>query len=168
MFSEKVYSLDIDPSVRDHIQSIENVTFISGDSRLTFPNLLSQLSKENLPVEFVLIDADHSYEGVRRDISSLLGYIPVRPLYFLLHDSYNPDCRRGIMSVNWSGNPYINYLELDYVPGLLLGSEKHYKQMWGGLALGKMYPYPRTSDLVIQARAELSFQASYNFSIHKK
>jgi cephalosporin hydroxylase len=131
MFSEKVFSLDFDPGVQDHIQSIKNFMFISGDSRITFPNLLGELSKENLPLEFVLIDADHSYEGVRQDMNSLLGYIPVRSLYFLLHDSYNPDCRKGMMSADWPENPYIHYLELDYVPGFLLGSQKHYRQMWG-------------------------------------
>jgi len=167
MFSEMVFSLDIDPQVQEHINSFNNVTFIKGDSGFTLPTLLSQMSKDNIALEFVLIDGDHSFNGVRRDIESLLCYTPVNPVTILLHDSYNPNCREGIRSIDWSCSPYVHYMELDYVPGLLLNSQKHYNQMWGGLALGMMYPFPRKGILEIQARAELSFQASYNCSIHK-
>lgn len=165
LFSEKVFTLDVDPDSQKYIDSLENVSFILGDSKETFPALLDDISENNLPLEFVFIDADHSFEGLRADLNNLMRHLPSSRLYFLIHDSFNPDSRRGLRSIDWSRNPYLHYIELDYVNGCLLASQEEYRQMWGGLCLGLLLPSQREGALQIHARAELSFQAAF-CSIH--
>ena len=57
------------------------------------PELVNQLNRACQPVEFVLIDGDHSSEIVRADINSLLKLDVNRRLVILMHDPFNPDCR---------------------------------------------------------------------------
>jgi len=53
-------------------------------------------------LDFVLIDADHSSAGVQRDINNVLRYRPTRPLYIVMHDSFNPGAADVIMGENES------------------------------------------------------------------
>jgi hypothetical protein len=65
----------------------------------------------------VLVDGDHSAEGVRKDIDHLLRLRPIVPLYVVMHDSFNPGCRRGLREADWAGCPYVHAVELDFVAG---------------------------------------------------
>jgi hypothetical protein len=108
----------------------------------------------NIAVEFVLIDGDHSAAGVKRDISCLLTYVPKKPLFVALHDSFNPQCRQGMLEAGWERSPYCHWVDLDFVPGKL-GE----RQLWGGLALAHFLPVARSGDLQIDRTAEEMFQA---------
>ena len=85
---------------------VSNVEFVTGPSAQTLPALIERLQESGEPVEFVLIDADHTAAGVRGDVESVLRYRPTkRPLYVVMHDSFNPECRRGMKEAPWETNP---------------------------------------------------------------
>ncbi len=47
------------------------------------------------PFDFALIDANHTYDAVRRDIGGVLPYLADRA-YLLFHDANYPDVKRAI------------------------------------------------------------------------
>src|ERR1019366_6042644 len=96
-FSKMTYSIDIDPTVPQRLKNIASVRFLTGSSDVIVPRLLAELNKEGIPVEFILIDGEHSAAGVKRDVAWLSHYVPMKPLFVALHDSFNPDCRRGML-----------------------------------------------------------------------
>jgi hypothetical protein len=91
----------------------------------------------------VLVDGDHSAEGVRKDLENLLRYRPATPLFVVMHDSFNPECRRGLRTTNWVASPYVHAVELDFVPGTITASPSFLGQLWGGLALAYLKPQER-------------------------
>ncbi len=86
--AEKVYSIDLDASLKDRLGAqLPNVEFLAGDSRQILPPLLDRITKQGEKLGFVLIDGDHSTDGVRCDVNIILRYLPVRPVFLVLHDS---------------------------------------------------------------------------------
>lgn len=167
-FSKKVYTLDIDPACREQFESrFSNVEFITGSSHDTLPALFYQLEKRNEAFEFILIDGDHSRDGVKRDINNILKYKPGKPLYIVLHDSFNPGCRQGMIEAEWAVSPYVHSVELDFVPGTFSATPDCYKQMWCGFALSIMLPEPRSTELIIHAKEDLLFRTAFEKSTHR-
>ncbi len=121
-----------------------------------------------MPLQFVLIDGDHSEEGLRNDINDLLRYRPTAPLYIVMHDSFNPDCRRGIRGAKWAANPHVHLVELDYVSGRLMPKDEDgsYRQMWCGIALAVLLPEVRTGNLVMHENEPNGYLAAYWASTH--
>jgi cephalosporin hydroxylase len=168
-FCKHVYTLDIDPSFRDTYEDrFPDVQFIVGDSAETLPPLLKEIQRLDEPLGFILIDADHTENGMRRDIENILRYIPTRPLYIIMHDSFNPDCRRGMLKANWSSNPHTHLVELDYIAGRFISNEKgdRHRQMWCGFALAILLPEPRDGKILIHQNEGFLFQKTYWHSIH--
>jgi glycosyltransferase involved in cell wall biosynthesis len=165
-FSRMTFSIDIDPTVPERLRNIPNVRFLTGSSPAVVPKLLAELDSQGIPVEFILIDADHSGEGIKRDIEWLTNYVPMKPLFVALHDSFNPNCRRGMMEGVWDRSPYCQWVDLDFVPGRLI---EHggggTGEMWGGLALAFFQPTPRNGPLTVGRSAEQMFQAVQAVSI---
>lgn len=168
-YCKKVYTLDIDPSFRDeHGHQYANVEFVVGDSRETLPQLIKKIENSGEKLGFVLIDADHSEQGVRADLNNVLEYTPVCPLYIVMHDSFNPGCRKGILTANWAENQYVHFVEADYVVGRFVTKEEGdgYCTMWCGFALAMLFPERRTRDLIIRQNESLMFNVAYWFSVH--
>jgi hypothetical protein len=115
-----------------------------------------------------LIDADHRREGIRRDIEAVLGHTPAQPLYLLLHDSFNPDCRRGMREANWSANPHVHLVELDFVPGRFVTDEEPdgQREMWCGFALAVLLPEKRSGDVILHENESLAFRSALRHSVH--
>jgi predicted O-methyltransferase YrrM len=63
-----------------------------GPSPDVLPEVANQIGN---PFDFVLIDANHTYDAVRRDIASVLAYLADQA-YLLFHDANYPDVRRAI------------------------------------------------------------------------
>lgn len=170
-FSEKVYCLDVvDQYVEALRGKFNNVHFRIGDSKETLPRLISQINQEEEAVNFVLIDGDHSEEMVKKDINAVLKIIPKEPVYIVFHDSFNPSCRKGILSADWKQSPYVHYVDLDYTTGVFYDKkyeEAKYHSMWGGLALAVMLPTKRTGELKIQQSQQALFNTVYKSSIHR-
>ena len=170
--AQKVFSLDINSQSQDALKPLfENVEFLSGDSKTLLPTLLAQLETERAPLGFVLIDGDHSTEGVRADLNAVLRYKPNRPIFVVFHDSFNPECRSGILSADWDDCPYVHYVEIDFIPGVF-----HFeafdtapaRSMYGGLALALLLPEKRDFDLKIHESQRGLFETVFKNSCHLK
>ena len=160
-FCDRVYSLDIDPEVQDRLKGrFENVEYLIGPSDETLPPLLDRLQRENTEVSLILVDGDHSTEGVRRDLDNLLRYKPLTSIYIIMHDSFNPVVRRGLRAANWAGSPYVHRVELDLVAGRVATDPRFRGQLWGGLAIAILAPEPRSGDLEINSESQLTYNAA--------
>lgn len=165
-YSEKVYSIDIDPNVKNLMQGkFDNVDIHIGDSKTLVPKILDAIDKNNESLEFVLIDGEHTYEGVKRDIGHFLNYIPKKTVYIIFHDSFNPICRKGMLKANYNSSPYVHYVELDFISGIF-NPGKLFRQMWGGLALVVLKPSKRKGVVEVSQCQKKLFNAIYWQSIH--
>lgn len=170
MFSKAVISIDIDSEVKSRLgDKFSNVIFHSGDSANLMPAIFEQCSLDGRSVEFVLIDGDHSTAGVQRDINALLRWQPLNRCLVLMHDSFNPDCREGIKSAPWASSPYVQSVELDFIPGIF--HQEAFDTagpgtMWGGFALAVLTPERRGGPLKIQASQQGLFDAVFKVSSH--
>ena len=157
-YSELIFSIDIDDSIPSRL-AFPNVSFLSGRSTVILPLLLQELDKAGTPVDFVLVDGDHSAAGVRADVSCLLDYIPKKPFFVVLHDSFNPECRRGMLEAVWERSPYCHWVDIDFVPGRMTETPGRFQgELWGGLAAAYFLPVPRRGELRISRTAEGMFQ----------
>ncbi|HSZ70431.1 MAG TPA: class I SAM-dependent methyltransferase [Solirubrobacteraceae bacterium] len=132
--SEEVHSFDLVPPSAE-LASLENATFHTGDSHALLPQTLNDLSAAGRSIDFVLIDGDHSAEGVRQDLEAVLSSPALARAVVLLHDTMNPEVRRGIMAVHMSAYEKVALVDLDFVPGYLARREPYRLQLWGGLGM---------------------------------
>jgi Methyltransferase domain len=147
--SRHVYTFDLDDRT---VPGMSNVSFVAGDSSQTVPAVIDKITASDREINFILIDGDHSATGVTRDIANCLRYKPKkRPTLILMHDSSNPEVRKGIVGAPWTGSPYVHAVELDFVAGALFNSEDLNGQMWGGLAVAVVLPEKRSGDVYWQA-----------------
>ena len=84
----------------------------------------------------------------------------------MCHDSFNPDCRQGMIEAPWADNPYVRLVELDFERGGIF--EVTRGVMWGGLALAIMLPERRQGPLVVGQRHQMLFDAIYRQSPHRQ
>ena len=164
-YCNKVYSIDVDSSLRDERTNLfSNVDFLIGDSKTIVPNIIQRLNNNNENIDFVLIDGDHSYEGVKNDFNLFLNYVPKKPLYIVFHDSFNPICRKGIKAANFNSSAHLHFIDLDFISGTF--PSDHKKEMWGGLALAILLPEKREKDLVIHESQKRLYNAAFKTSSH--
>ncbi len=132
--SDEVHSFDLVGPAED-VAQLENVTFHTGDSHQLLGEFLERAASERRSIDFVLIDGDHSADGVRRDILDVLDSDAVTRTVIVLHDTLNPEVRRGIEAAQPAQHPKVALYELDLVPGYLARREPYRLQLWGGLGL---------------------------------
>jgi hypothetical protein len=97
--------------------------------------LLESFVAEGRHVDFALVDGDHSYEGVRADLSCLLNSPATRCCAILVHDTMNAEIRAGIESLRLEDYAKVVYYELDFVPGYMYAEGDCRGAVWGGLGL---------------------------------
>ena len=164
-----VHSIDIDPQVKQRLGArFANVEFHTGSSREILPKLIVRLQLDDAALGFVLIDGDHSTEGVRADINAILCYEPIAELELWMHDSFHPACREGIRSAAWQKCPFVHEVELDFHPGVLHDRADIRGQMWGGFARAVLRPQQRTAPLVCAASEEQRFLTTLASSAHNR
>ena len=132
--SAEVHSFDLvepDPVARD----LPNVTFHTGDSHQLLPELLARLAEKGRNVDFVLVDGDHSSDGVCQDVHDLLRSPAVARTIIVLHDTMNEAVRAGLERVRYGTYPKVAYVELDLVPGYMFREPTLLHELWGGLGL---------------------------------
>lgn len=164
-FSKKIYTIDIDPTCSERIgRKFSNVEFIIGPSEETLIPLIQRLQEANVGIEFILIDGNHTRQAVRQDIENLLHIVrPTLPLYVVLHDSFSPECRQGMIEANWGANPYVHFVELDFITGRF---EPNYR-MTCGFALALLLPFRRNGNLNIHEDRALKNKIMFSHSIHR-
>jgi Methyltransferase domain len=132
--SDEVHTFDlVDPPLRRG--DFPNVRFHVGDSHKLLPEALSELASEGRNVDFVLVDGDHSTEGVREDVENLLRSPALGRAVIVMHDTANEMVRRGIESVHFDAYPKVAYVELDFVCGYMFREASLRHELWGGLGL---------------------------------
>jgi hypothetical protein len=146
--STRVHSFDlVEPLAR--VRALPNVEFHLGDSHELLPEVLAQLSRARRNVDFVLVDGDHSAEGVFRDLMDLLWSEALLKTIILTHDTTNDVVRSGLERVPYEQFPKVAHVDLDFVPGYLAQEGPFSGQLWGGLGLvivDASGGWPRTDD----------------------
>jgi Methyltransferase domain len=132
--SEEVHSFDLVPPLPE-VATLDHVTFHTGDSHALVPEFLAETAAEGRSIDFVLVDGDHTAEGVRRDIADVLDSDAITSTVIVLHDTLNPEVRRGIQAAGIAAHPKVALFEPDLVPGYIARREPYRLQMWGGLGL---------------------------------
>ena len=134
--ADEVHSLDLATTAEARaIDGAERVTFHEGDSHVLLPALLSRFAEAGRNVDFVLIDGDHSAAGVRRDLEDVLSSPAVGRSVVMLHDTMNPEVRRGLESIRYDGYGKVAYVEMDFVAGPLRRTPRFGNYLWGGFGL---------------------------------
>ncbi len=112
-----------------------NVALHTGDSHELLPALLAELTEEQRNVDFVLVDGDHSSDGVRQDLQDLLDSPALARTVILIHDTASPQVRAGLDAVHFDAWPKVAYVELDWVPGRLFAERELRNELWYGVGL---------------------------------
>lgn len=134
-FSQEVYSIDISSAPKKFLsEKFNKVHFLVGESHVLVSQLLKDLDQQGKSVDFVLIDGDHTTAAVKRDILSVLNHPHKKKVHIILHDSFNPQCRKGISTIDYKKFPHVKLVELDYIGGSYWHNDT-YREMWGGFAL---------------------------------
>lgn len=162
-FSQRVWALDIDPEVPARFRIPGNVDLRIGSPERLLEDTLEELESTGVALGFVLIDADHSAAGVKRDIETLIQRPkpPSAPMVVVIHDSGNPGCRKGIAAADWASSQYVHHVELDFVPGQIVehAIQGNRGEVWGGLALAYLDPRPRAGHLEVRASSATTIAA---------
>jgi Methyltransferase domain len=133
--AREVHSFDIVRPRRPAGTIPEHVRLHTGDSHELLPAALAEFADEGRNVDFVLVDGDHSAEGVRRDVEDLLDSTAVGNAAILIHDASNPRVRAGLEAIHFAAWPKVAWVELDFLPGYMMREERLRHEIWGGLAL---------------------------------
>ena len=151
-FAKRAIGVDIDPDVVNRFTVPPNVTLRVGDSKTLVPEILAEITASGERLGFILIDADHTADGVRRDIELVLSYSPIAPMVIVIHDSGNPSCREGILTAAWAQNPHVHYVQADFMIGQITqhNAVTGRGEVWGGFALAYLSPDRRIGDLAVQ------------------
>jgi hypothetical protein len=170
--AEEVHSFDLVPP-QVPVEEIPNVTLHTGDSHQLLPEVLERFAEQGRKVDFVLVDGDHSAEGVRRDLDDLLSSPAVADTVILIHNVTDEQVRSGVDAVRYAAYPKVAHVNLDFMPGYMLREPDRRHELSGGLGLvivdatrtayfpavpvveERYYPaghlYPQVRDLVIAA-----------------
>ncbi|MBV9803784.1 MAG: class I SAM-dependent methyltransferase [Solirubrobacterales bacterium] len=136
--SREVHSFDL---ASHRTETLPNVSYHLGDSRVTVPALLDRLTAERRSVDFVLVDADHSRAGVERDMINLLRSPALERTVLLVHDCANEGVREGVRNAILRAGD-VAYADLSFV--VATGASSLLAESWGGLG---MVVVDRTGDL---------------------
>ena len=165
-YSKKVYSIDVDSEPKNKLQNLfKNVTFKVGKSHDIIHNVIKEIESKNGKLNFILVDGDHSKNGVKKDLECILSHNFKHPLTVILHDSFNPQCRLGMKSVEYKKYNFIEHIDLDYIHGCF-SPNKNYKEMWGGFAIISINPKIKKSSSKINQSQEMLYNTIYRNSIH--
>jgi hypothetical protein len=113
----------------------DNVALHTGDSHRLLPAFLHELADAGRNVDFVMVDGDHTPEGLRRDLEDLLDSRAVAQTVILIHDTANERVRSGVDAVHFKAWPKVAHVELDWIPGQLFAEPALRNELWYGLGL---------------------------------
>jgi hypothetical protein len=158
-FAKEVYSIDISPAPKKFLEpKFPHVHFLVGEGDKLVHGLFSQTEQAGKQLGFILVDGDHTCEGVQRDLHAILSYPHKNPFVILLHDSFNPQCRKGIRTMPYQRYPAVESVELDYITGSFWHNDT-YREMWGGLAMIRVNPENQQPTEVMASQEQLFLRA---------
>jgi hypothetical protein len=112
-----------------------NVVCHTGSSADLLEPLLASIAATGQTLDFVLVDGDHSFEGVQGDLRTLLRSPATSRSVILVHDTMNPEVRAGVESAEIENCPGVVYFEPEFVPGYVYRTGVCRGGVWGGLGL---------------------------------
>lgn len=139
--AKEVHSFDLVRPSLPFVEQSDRVHLHTGDAHRLLPEVLARFAEEGRNVDFVLVDGDHSTEGVRQDLEDLLSSPALGRSAIVIHDINNEVVRAGVDAVRYGAWPKVSYVELDWVAGYLFdqasdsGGRPLRHEMWGGLGL---------------------------------
>lgn len=158
-YAPRVYSIDINPEIPRNLGYLKNVHFLTGPSQKLLPHLFKELNEQNIAVDLILVDGDHSTEAVKQDINNILDYVPKKPLFLIMHDTFDPKCRRGILDAKWHHSLYADMVDIDFIPGRVVEHGGHGDgELWDGFGLAYFLPTKRKGKLAIMQSAQKMFE----------
>lgn len=159
--SKLAISVDPNPDVRQKLEPLHaNAEFITATSDDALPSLIQRFQQSDEALEFIFLDGNHSKDFVRRDINNLLNYKPKTRTVLLMHDSFNADCRAGMLQANWRQCQHCHFVDLDFSGGVVHPNAEIRGQLWGGLGFALLLPEIRTEELTIRQTHALTFAAA--------
>jgi cephalosporin hydroxylase len=124
--SREVHAFDVVmPDIRP-----PKVRFHQGDSKETLPKYMES---DDTPIDFALVDGDHSALGVCDDLANLMVSPRCKDTVIVAHDSANAEVREGIKTAVHICTR--EYVDLDFLPGYTFARGAFEGQTWGGFAL---------------------------------
>lgn len=164
--SKNVYLFDSNlEAVANRFDKFDNVSLVKETSNDILPNMIHKLNADKEEcLEFVFMSGERN--KLREDINSILKIRPQKPIYILIHNSFNPSCRSEIMNASWEDCPYIHNVEIDYIAGVFHNNDALKKQMWGGFSLAILRPEKREESLLIHQSNKQIFDITYKQSVH--
>ncbi|MCW2975164.1 MAG: hypothetical protein JWM06_445 [Actinomycetia bacterium] len=135
LYADEVHSFDLVVPDRPSVLNDPKVTLHTGDSHVLLAPWLAEQARDERVVDYILIDGDHSAEGAAKDIGEVLSSTAFSGV-MLIHDTFNPEVRAGVELVRPEQFPYVRYVDLDFVTGILIRRPgEAQNEMWGGLGL---------------------------------
>jgi hypothetical protein len=128
----EVHSFDLNPPALDQPG---NVRLHTGDSHRLLAGALADFAEAGRNVDFVMVDGDHTPDGVRHDLEDLLDSPALGRSAILIHDTANERVRSGVEATRLSAWPKVAHVELDWVPGRLFAEPALRGELWYGLGL---------------------------------
>jgi len=130
--SEEVHSFDL---LAPSLPQPDNVRLHTGDSHELLPAFLAEIAGQGRNVDFVMVDGDHTPDGVRQDVEDLLDSRALARTVILIHDTANERVRSGVDSVRFAAWPKVVHVELDWISGKLFAEPALRNELWYGLGL---------------------------------
>jgi hypothetical protein len=132
--SAEVISFDlVEPP--SELSALANVRALSGDSHAMLPAELERTADAGRNIDFVLVDGDHTIDGVRRDMHDLLESDAIQRTVILAHDTLNEEVRQGLEEIDYDAYDKVAWVDLDFVPGYVAQLPARLGECWGGLGL---------------------------------
>lgn len=143
-YSENLITVDVNEFVNQAKKDFNNVEVWNCSTS----HAISRIKEHDMHFDLALVDADHSRNAVCEDISGLLGSTDV----IVMHDSYNPACRRGMLDAlkNQKSHAY----NLDFIQSIL----KH-DGLWGGFGIAWKSNNPGISTEFLNETSSYNFLA---------
>lgn len=133
-YASEVHSFDlVEPQLP--VTELPHVHVHTGDNHVLLPAFLQELADAGRNVDFVMVDGDHSADGVERDILDLLESPAVTNTIILLHDTINEEVRRGIDRIDYASFAKVRAYDIDAVPGTMSIHPLHRGHLWGGIGV---------------------------------
>lgn len=112
-YSNKCISIDPIPIDNPIYSKYVNLTLINDYSW----NVLDGLFKQYSDINLILVDGDHETESVKKELDIILTYVPKTFTIVLLHDTFYPQVRKAMDSVDWDAQKHVHFVDLDIVQG---------------------------------------------------
>ena len=140
-YSESLITVDVNEFVGQAEDDFQNARAWN----CTTQEALKRIKDDSLHFDLAIVDADHSRGAVASDVCGLLNHANL----ILMHDSCNPNCRKGMKDALKDQTSHAYYLDF-------ITSVNKHDGLWGGLGLayrsespglvnefeGEISPYP--------------------------